>query len=417
VKAEVITVGSELLLGTFENSNLRKICRELDQIGVEVAFATTVGDDEAAIAGTIGAAVGRTDAVIVTGGLGPTHDDLTREALASASGKPLKFDPELEAELRRFFDERGRQMNELNLTQAYLPAGATAIPNPLGTAPGIALEVEGVPVFALPGVPGEMEGMLNEHVLPALAGRSDGTLFATRTLKAIGRGESDIAGMIGPIIEACREDKSPVVTILASRGEVAIHMRAGGPNREAAMQKIAPVEERLREALGYLVYGQDDDTLQSVVTDMAKERELTLAVVESFTGGALASRIVAVPGASTVLQAGYVTYAIEAKVHEVGVPPETLERHGAVSEQTAKAMAEGARTRSGASIGLSTTGEAGPNPEEEPVGTMFIGLAWDGGSMARKFVAAGNRDDIREWGSRSALDTFRRWMLAQETTG
>lgn len=411
MKAEVVNVGSELLLGTFENTNLGKICRELDQIGLEVAFATTVGDDEAAIAATISAAVERTDAVIITGGLGPTHDDLTREALAAASGRPLQFHPELERELRLFFTERGRQMNELNLTQAYLPAGATAIPNPRGTAPGIHLEIAGTPVFALPGVPGEMMGMLVEQVLPALAGRSDGSLFATRILKAVGRGESDIAGMIGPIIDACREQRSPVVTILASRGEVAIHLRAGGPSREAAMEKIAPVEARLREALGYLVYGQDDDTLQSVVTGMAKERNLTLAVVESFTGGALASRIVAVPGASLVLKAGYVTYAIESKVSEVGVPPETLERHGAVSEQTARAMAEGARERSGASIGLSTTGEAGPDPEEEPVGTMFIGLAWEGGSMARKFVAAGDRQDIREWGSRSALDTFRRWML------
>ncbi|HEX2179801.1 MAG TPA: competence/damage-inducible protein A [Actinomycetota bacterium] len=411
MKAEVINVGSELLLGTFENTNLGKICRELDQIGLEVAFATTVGDDEAAIAGTIRAAVERTDAVIVTGGLGPTHDDLTREALAAASGQPLQFHPELERELRRFFTERGRQMNELNLTQAYLPAGAAAIPNPRGTAPGIRLEIGGTPVFALPGVPGEMMGMLVEQVLPALADRSDGTLFATRILKAVGRGESDIAGMIGPIIDACREQRSPAVTILAARGEVAIHLRAGGSSRQAAMDKIAPVEGRLREALGYLVYGQDHDTLQSVVTGMAKERKLTLAVVESFTGGALASRIVAVPGASMVLKAGYVTYAIESKIHEVGVPPETLKRHGAVSEQTARAMAEGARERSGASIGLSTTGEAGPDPEEEPVGTMFIGLAWEGGSMARKFVAAGDRQDIREWGSRSALDTFRRWML------
>jgi nicotinamide-nucleotide amidase len=258
-----------------------------------------------------------------------------------------------------------------------------------------------------------MEDMLMRRVVPELAERSGGNVFASRILRAIGRGESDLASMISPIVKVCQDCGEPSVTILASRGEVAIHLRAGGADRAAALAKIEPVEADLREALGSLVYGQDDSTLQSVVSAMAQERGLTLAVVESFTGGALASRIVAVPGASTVLRAGYVTYAIEAKVSEVGVPQETIDRYGAVSDQTARAMASGARERSGADIGLSTTGEAGPNPGEEPVGTMFIGLAWDGGSLARKFVAAGAREDIREWGSRAALDTFRRWMLEE----
>lgn len=413
MKAEVITVGSELLFGTFGNSNLMKICRELDGIGIEVIFATTVGDDEKAIAGCISAAIGRADAVIITGGLGPTHDDLTREALAAATGTELEFHPELEDEMRRFFESRARTMHELNLIQAYLPAGAEALPNPIGTAPGISLEHDGVPVFALPGVPAEMEVILRRRVLPALSRRAEGNVIASRILRAVGRGESDLAGMISPVVQSCRDAGEPSVTILASRGEVAIHLRAGGETREAAEAKIEPVEGRIREALGHLMYGQDDSTLQSVVSSMAHERGLTLAVVESFTGGALASRIVAVPGASSILKAGYVTYAIEAKVQEVGVPQETLDKYGAVSEQTARAMAEGARERAGADLGLSTTGEAGPNPGEEPVGTMFIGLAWDGGSLARKFVAAGNREDIREWGSRSALDTLRRWMLEE----
>lgn len=409
----MITVGSELLFGTFGNSNLMKICREMEAIGVEVGFATTVGDDEKAISGCISAAVDRTDAVILTGGLGPTHDDLTREALALATGRELQFHPELEQELRRFFESRTRTMNELNLVQAWLPAGATAIGNPIGTAPGICLEHLGVPVFALPGVPAEMEEMLRHHVLPALASRWEGNVMTSRILRAVGLGESELAGMISPVIQACADAGEPAVTILASRGEVAIHLRASGPDRAAGLAKIEPVDSAIRKVLGNLVYGQDDATLQSVVSAMAHERGLTLAVVESFTGGALASRIVAVPGASTVLKAGYVTYAIEAKVQEVGVPQETLDQHGAVSEQTARAMAEGARERSGADVGLSTTGEAGPNPGEEPVGTMFIGLAWDGGSLARRFVAAGNREDIREWGSRAALDTLRRWMLEE----
>lgn len=413
MKAEVITVGSELLFGTFGNSNLMKICRELEGIGVAVEYATTVGDDMAAIAGTIAAAIERTDAVILTGGLGPTHDDLTRDALAAAAGSGLEHRPELEADLRRFFEARNRPMNALNLVQSYLPAGAAAIPNPLGTAPGIFLEKDGVPVFALPGVPAEMEAMLEHHVLPALAQRSGGRVFASRILRTTGRGESDLAGTIAGIVQACREAGDPSVTILSSGGEVAIHLRAGGRNREEATAKIEPVEAQLSQALGNLIYGQDEATLESVVVSAARGRGLTVAVAESFTGGILASRIVAVPGASTVLRAGYVTYAVQAKVQEVGVPQETLDRFGAVSDQTARAMAEGARTRAGADVGISTTGEAGPNPGEAPVGTIFIGLAWDGGSLVRRLVATGSRQDVRDRGARAALDAFRLWMLGE----
>lgn len=411
--AEVVTVGSELLLGTSGNGNLRTICRALEAIGVEVAFATSVRDDERDITDVIAGAARRTDAVIITGGLGPTHDDLTREALAAVTGRPLEYQASLEEDLREFFRVRERPMSELNLRQAYLPAGSTAISNRIGTAPGISLEHAGVPIFALPGVPAEMLAMLEGRVLPALAERSGGSLFATRIVRTVGRGESEVAAMIAPVIEECRRATTPVVTLLASRGEVSIHLRAGGGGADEAEARIAPVEQRLREILGDLVFGFDADTLESVVVGMALERSLTLALAESFTGGGLASRLVAVPGVSAVLRAGYVTYAVESKVRDLGVPAGVLEKFGPVSEPVARAMAEGARTRAMADVALSTTGEAGPEPSSASVGTMYVGLAHSKGSLARRLVVSGGRQGIRDWGAQTALDTLRRWLLEE----
>lgn len=411
MNAEVITVGTELLGGGGRNANLAEIYSRLGEVGVEVAFATIVGDVEERISAAIATALTRARVIVLTGGLGPTHDDLTREALAAATGRTLEFRPELQAELERFFEKRGRRMAELNRRQAYLPEGATPIENATGTAPGIELEHDGVTIFALPGVPSEMRAMLDVRVVPLLGARTNGSAFVTRTLKVIGIGESDLAERIAGTIETCAGSGDPVITVLAGAGEVLIQMRAAGTERDSAMERIRPTEAELRETLGDLVYGSDKDTLESVVSAILKQRGLTVAVAESFTGGALTSRLVAVPGASACLSAGFVTYATDAKVAELGVPVEVLERHGAVSEETARSMAEQVRSRVGSSLGLSTTGEAGPLPEEVPVGTMFIGLAWEGGSLARRSVGSGGREDIRAWGANAALNVLRLWLL------
>jgi competence/damage-inducible protein CinA-like protein len=413
LKVEVVTVGSELLMGGISNTNLAEICMRLGEIGLEVAFATTVGDVEDRIAAVFANALDRSDVIVLTGGLGPTHDDVTREALAAATGGPLELHEELQAEIERFFASRGRKMSELNLKQAYLPRGAQAIPNPIGTAPGIRLEHSGKLIFALPGVPAEMRSMLEVGVLPVLAERAEGTVFVTRSLRAIGIGESDLAAKITEIIASCRNAGGPLITILASAGEVIVQIRGGGADREAAMKQIEPVESEIRKALGETIYGTDDATLENVVGALLKQRGHTVGVAESFTGGALTSRLVAVVGASAYLKAGFVTYATEAKVAELGVSIDILERHGAVSEETAKAMAERVRERTSSSLGLSTTGEAGPLPEEEPVGTMYIGLAWEGGSMATKFKAAGSRQDIRAFGTNAAMNLLRLWLLEE----
>lgn len=411
MNAEIITVGTELLAGSAtQNTNLSEIALVLEMAGVEVVFATTVGDDQVRITGAISAALNRTDVVVVTGGLGPTHDDLTRDALAEATGCPLELQPHLEDELREFFARRGRPMGALNLRQAYLPRGAHAIANPIGTAPGIQLESRGVTVFALPGVPAEMRTMLKENVSPWLVARSGSRVFVTRILKAVGVGESDLAQRASKIIDACASAGTPAITLLAAGGEVKIVLRAAGVTHDAAMEQIGPIEQQFREVLGNVIFGVDDQTLESVVSDILKDRDLSVAVAESFTGGALASRFVSVPGASLCLRAGFVTYALEAKVSELGISQELLDEHGAVCAQTAIAMARQARIRSGSDLGLSTTGEAGPHPEEQPVGTMYIGLAWENGETAVKHVVAGTRQSIRLWGVNAALNALRLWL-------
>ncbi|MEX2552585.1 MAG: CinA family nicotinamide mononucleotide deamidase-related protein, partial [Actinomycetota bacterium] len=345
MKAEVITAGSELLMGGTGNTNLAEICSRLGEIGVEVVFATTVGDVEDRIAAAIAISLERSEVLILTGGLGPTHDDVTREALAAATGRPLELHEELEAGLRKYFASRGRKMSALNSRQAYLPRGAQAIPNPIGTAPGIQLEHAGAFIFALPGVPSEMYSMLDMSVLPFLAERADGTIFVTRSLRAVGVGESDLASRISTTIDACQAAGGPLITLLAAAGEVVIVLRAGGPDRETAIGQIEAVESEIRHFLGEAIYGVDDAALEKVVGAILKQQGRTIAGAESFTGGALTSRLVAVAGASAYLKAGFVTYATEAKVAELGVPIEILERHGAVSEETAIAMAERVRER------------------------------------------------------------------------
>ncbi|MEX2588036.1 MAG: competence/damage-inducible protein A [Actinomycetota bacterium] len=409
MKAGIVCVGSELLTGSVADTNGSHIARRLMKAGIDPAFQVTVGDDLDCIATAVDEACRRADVVIVSGGLGPTHDDLTRRALAKAAGRELQFSAELEAGIRRFFESKGKQMSPLNRVQAFLPLGSRAIANPLGTAPGIEMEHEGARVYALPGVPGEMEVMLSESVLPLIAQAPAGGAATVATLWVAGVGEADLAQRIGDVVEACRASGGPEVSILASGGRVAVGLRASASGQDAA-DRIGPVESKIRRLLGDDVFGAGDQTLEAVVIEMAAARGLTLSVAESFTGGSLASLLVSVPGSSAVFHTGFVTYAPEAKIKQLGVPADLLERHGAVSKETASAMALGARTASGASIGLSTTGEAGPDPQEKPVGTVFIGVSWDGGSQVRRLTVSGSRGEIRSAGATAALDTLRRWM-------
>jgi nicotinamide-nucleotide amidase len=411
MKAEIVGVGTELLLGQIANTNARAISEALAPAGVDVLFHTVVGDNEERIADALAAALQRVDVVITTGGLGPTHDDLTREAIARVTGRPLERQENLELWLRRRFERLGRPMAEANLKQADLPQGAVAIPNTRGTAPGVVLEHGDKLIYALPGPPVEIEPMLASALIPQLRARTGATIVS-RTLRVAEIPESEVADRIREVIE--RLDREPVATIalLASAGDVLVRITAKDETTEAAEARIGPVEAEVRSVLGHAVYGADDDSLEAAVERVLRERQLTIAVAESLTGGLVCSRLVGVPGASSLLLAGYVTYTEEAKRRDLGIPAGVIEQHGAVSEETAAAMAAGVRDRAGADLGLSTTGEAGPDPAEAPVGTVFVGLAWEGGTTVKPLKLAGGRDLIRRWAAQSALNLLRTHLTA-----
>jgi nicotinamide-nucleotide amidase len=426
VDAVVVAVGSELMAGQIVNSNAALISEALFRVGVEVVAHTAVGDDIARIAGALGEALERADVVVVCGGLGPTHDDVTREGLAAATGRPLERRPELVGALRERFGRLGRSMAQSNLRQADSPSGAFTIENRVGSAPGIFLEHGGRLVYVLPGVPAELTAMLERFVLPDLSSRIGPAALVTRMVRTAGMPESEIAerlaGVIGRLSAPAGPGPAaesgpgpgwsvPRLAILASDGEVRVGLTALGASPEQARASLDGLVEEVRSLLGPAVYGAEGDTLEGVVSEMLRARGLRLAVAESLTGGMLASRLVDVPGAGDVVLAGYVTYSPEAKVRDLGVAPETIERNGVVSGETAMAMAEGARARTGADIALSTTGEAGPLPAEAEVGRVCVGLAWEGGATSWEMTTGGSRKMIRRRTCTWALNHLRLWLL------
>lgn len=407
--AEVLAVGSELLLGQIANTNAATISEALTGAGDEVCWHSVVGDDLPRVAAAISLALARAGVLVICGGLGPTHDDLTREGIAAATGRLLERRPELVAALEERFARMGRTMVPENLRQAEAPAGAVSIPNANGTAPGVFLEHDGRRIYALPGVPGELAAMLEAFVVPREQA-AGGSAFVTRTVRTAGIGESDLARRIAGVVEETSRSGAPRLAILASDGEVRLTLTA--PVGSAADARAAELVAALQGDLGPLVYGDGAATLQGVVSAELRARRMTLAVAESLTGGLLAARIVSVPGASDLFVAGYVTYSPEAKIRDLGVPAETLSRYGVVSRETAEAMAVGARRRAGASAALSTTGEAGPNPASAPVGLVCIGLAWEGGEASWSIgPMGGDREMIRRRTCTWALNQLRVWLL------
>lgn len=411
MRAEIIAVGTELLIGQIANTNAQEISEGLASIGVDVHHHVVVGDNQDRIAAAITNALDRSDVVIVTGGLGPTHDDLTREAISAATSRPLARSALLERWVTEKFERMGRPMAPSNLRQADVPQGATTIDNPRGTAPGFVLEVDSKTIFAVPGVPAEMKGMLESTVLPSISKLAGQGVLFSRVLKAAGVGESDLANRIDGIIQDLDAEDGPKIALLASPGEVKIRISVKASDRDQGLAAILPVERNLKSVLGSMVFGSDSDTLESVTVGLLKDRGLTLAVAESFTGGHLISRLVDVPGVSDVLRAGYVTYSPEAKIRDLGVAQQTIDSYGAVSAETVLEMAQGAMRQGEASVGIATTGEAGPNPNEAPVGTMYLGLAWEGGGSHRHLNMPGHRHQIRRWGTQAALNMLRLWLL------
>jgi nicotinamide-nucleotide amidase len=372
-KASIISVGNELLSGKTVDTNAAYIEAQLRIAGIPVVGVYCVGDEESSIQRKLLLASQEADILIVTGGLGPTDDDLTRQAIAGFLGVDLVLREDWVARLREFFDRRGVEMPERNTIQVCIPRGATPIENQKGTAPGIRAEFEGKVLFAMPGVPSEMKHMLDESILPELRRLAVGQVIVVKRLRCFGAGESKIAEMIG---DAMERGRNPLVNCTVHEGVVTLEVVATASQASEAEAMAVREERSLRTAVGHLVYGTGVQTLAEVVGERLTELGRTLAVAESCTGGLLASLITEVPGSSRYFTYGWVTYSNAAKQSELAVPAEMIDRYGAVSERVAEAMAQGARRRSGADYAIGITGIAGPGggSEVKPVGLVYIAL-------------------------------------------
>jgi nicotinamide-nucleotide amidase len=370
MKAEIVSIGTEILLGEILDTNAQYLASRLPPLGIDLFYISKVGDNLERLSEVIGRARERSDLVLTTGGLGPTEDDLTREAIARVLGEELRVDPALEEQLRAFFARRGAAMPERNVKQATLIPSARALPNPRGTAPGWWVERDGRIIVAMPGPPTEMTHMWETLVAPELERRRPGAVLLTRTLKTVGMGEGHIDELISPLLDST----NPTIGVYARADGVHLRIGAKAATQDAARALIAPVEDELRRLLGDLVWGADDDTLESVAGDLLRRHGLTLATMESCTGGLLADTVTNVPGTSDYFRGGLVAYATEVKV-AWGVPPDVIERHGVISGECAQAMAAVARERFQADVGIGITGVAGPDPQDgKPPGTVHIGI-------------------------------------------
>lgn len=408
--AEIIAVGTELLLGHVVNTNARDISRALSSVGVEVLWHTSVDDDPARLSAVVETARSRANIIITTGGLGPTYDDLTRETVCGVFGRRLVLREDVLAEIRAYYQRNVHlHVPENNRRQAELPEGCMVFDNPVGTAPGCAFEEGGVHVIMLPGPPFEMLTMLERHVLPYLRAISD-QIILSRDIMTFGLGESAMEEMLR---DKMIHMTNPTLATYAKPSEVTLRATARADTMEAAEALLSPVVEELTGILGDIVYGVDVSGLEEVCVRLLKEKGLTLATAESCTGGRIASGLTALPGVSAVYRGGVVSYWTSVKGAVLGVPQEILDKFGAVSEECARAMAEGACRTTGAEIGVSVTGVAGPDPDERgtEVGIVYIGLATPDGTFCRRvYLGKRRRDRIQSLAVNHALDAVRRYL-------
>ena len=410
MNCEILAVGTELLMGEIVNSDAQMISRGLNEHGFNVYWHTVVGDNPARLREALETAKSRADVLITTGGLGPTADDLTKETVAEVFGRPLQMD---QAQLVRLKERMGPKMTPNNEKQAMLPEGCTVLVNDWGTAPGCAFEADGCHVIMLPGPPRECTPMFRQRALPYLETLCGGVI-GSRYVKIFGQGESSVEYLTRPLADSL---KDVTMAPYAKEGECELRITARAETREAALALCDPVVEQVRALLGDKVYGVDVSSLEEVVVEGLKARKMTIACAESCTGGLIAKRITDISGASEVFGYGCVTYWNEAKMGLLGVSPETIEQYTEVSAQCALEMARGVRKLSGADIGISTTGYAGPTggTEENPVGTVYIGLSWAGGETVfrpdRRYMRT--REQVRRHAASHAFDLVRREVLGK----
>lgn len=413
-RAVIVSIGDELVTGQTVDTNSAWLSRELAGIGVSVVRHVTVADDAAATTRAMRESADDAGWVVVTGGLGPTPDDLTRQAVADLLGETLEVRDEALAQIQERFDRMGRTMAAVNRRQAEAPPSADLIVNPNGTAPGLQWKFGGATFFALPGVPREMWAMFADSVAPVVrAGVGDGAALLVATLHTFGVGESDLAERLGGLLD---RGGNPQVGTTASAGSVSVRIYARADTQAEARRMLEAKADEVIERLGKLCLGRDDATLESVVGQMLREQGQTLATAESCTGGLVAKMITDVPGSSGWFIGGFVTYSDGQKVSHLGVKPATLEQFGAVSEQVAGEMASGARFATGADWAVALTGIAGPDggSEAKPVGLVWIGLAGPDGVRVHRVIFPGDRETVRLRSARTALNLLRRALLRED---
>jgi nicotinamide-nucleotide amidase len=414
VIAEIIAVGSEMLTPFRQDTNSLYLTEKLNTLGMEVAFKTIVGDNLKDIVRVAKTALSRADILLFSGGLGPTEDDLTREAVAQTLGLHLKRDPEVMEAIERRFTEHGWKMSPNNVKQADVISGATVLPNANGTAPGqwIGGRSDGKEkvVVLLPGPPHELKALFENAVLERLRAKVPKQFLAARVLKITGMGESACDARVAPIYKRFADVDT---TILAAPGEIQLHLRTRGKSEEAADKRLDELVELVEEELGDNVYSDNGDSLEQIVSYFLQMRDATLSVAESCTGGLVAERLTSISGSSRYFIGGAVVYSNELKIKLADVPADLIDVYGAVSEQVARALAEGIRNRCGTTLGLGVTGVAGPTggTAEKPVGLVFHALASESGTEVIKRTFAGDRARIRWFASQQALDMVRRRLM------
>jgi len=413
MKAEIISIGDELLIGQVINSNQAYIAEKLNSVGIFGDKMTTVGDDEGEIFSAFQKAYASHDVITVTGGLGPTHDDITRSVVCKFFQTDSIINEEALENVKRVFTRLKSVPRKINEDQALVPRGCVVIQNRLGTAPGYFFERDKKYFIVMPGVPYEMKAMMDDFVLPFFMKQTTGLVIRHRTLKTTGIAESFLAEHIGDVHQLFSPDSGLTLAFLPSSLGVRLRITAKAKSADEAEKKIQDVETKLRGKVEKFIYAAGEEELESTVGSLLKDRRLRIALAESCTGGLIANRITDISGSSEYFERGIITYSNESKIDELGVPSELIGSHGAVSREVAEAMALGIRTVSGADIGISTTGIAGPTggSQEKPVGLVWIGYSDNDETIALQFNFGGGRRIIKERAAQAALELLRRKIL------
>lgn len=399
MKTAILTVGTEILFGQIVNTNAAWISQQLQNMGYDVMYHYSVGDNPGRLKDLIKFAFHDCDLILTTGGLGPTQDDLTKEVIAEAMGDTIVENKECMEVLMSHFQKHGYKFTPNNLKQAYMPSRATVLPNDAGSAPGFALEKDGKMIIAMPGPPREMTRMFEKQVKPLLEAKQDSVIYY-RLIRTIGLGESMMETELLPLIDG---QTDPTIATYAKEGECSLRVASKRPTREEAMAAVDEMTDKVTEIIGKYIYSYDDEDLINVVAKLLLEKNITISSAESCTGGKFAAALCEIPGISAVFERGIVTYSNRAKMEELGVKEETLAAYGAVSPETAEEMVRGLAAKTGSDLCISVTGIAGPGggSEEKPVGLAYIGLSYKGDVKVVKHMRASSGG--RKWTQNSVM--------------